>query len=70
VHTFKFADNTKMGAAVNTLEGRAAIKKNLYRMEEWADKTFLPWEDSRAVHQVSQTGYSIYALGGFQDATG
>lgn len=34
---FKFADNTKMRATVNTLEGRS-----LYRLEEQADKTFFP----------------------------
>lgn len=39
---FKFAGNNKMRATVNTLEGRAAIKKNLYRLEEQADKTFFP----------------------------
>lgn len=33
---FNFADNTKMRATVNTLEDKAAIKKNLHRMEKWA----------------------------------
>ncbi|TRZ18522.1 hypothetical protein HGM15179_008577 [Zosterops borbonicus] len=32
----KFADNTKMGGAVDSLEGREALQRDLYKLEDWA----------------------------------
>lgn len=32
----RFADNTMMSGAFDTLEGRNAIQRNLVRVEEWA----------------------------------
>ncbi|GAB0184817.1 mitochondrial enolase superfamily member 1 [Grus japonensis] len=37
----KFADDTKLSGEVHTLEGRAILKEDLDRLEEWANKNLM-----------------------------
>jgi len=43
----KFDDNTKLSGAVNALEGRDAVQRDLDRLERWACVTLMKFNKAK-----------------------